>query len=197
LGVERTSVLAPSDAPRTMRRYFPVLSHHEEKEHVMNTHQALKSAIVSGQTVCEAYLKDLSDADLLVRPLPGTNHIAWQLGHLLQAEHDMVNAVKPGSMPELPPGFREKHSKETAKSDDPKAFFTKAQYLEAMKKQRTGTLAALEAMSDADFDKEAPQSLRSFLKTVGDVYTMQSTHWLMHAGQWAIVRRKLGRPPLF
>jgi len=22
-------------------------------------------------------------------------------------------------------------------------------------------------------------------------------HWLMHAGQWAVVRRKLGKPPLF
>jgi hypothetical protein len=163
----------------------------------MNTHQALKSSIVSGQTVCEAYLKDMSDADLLVRPVPGTNHIAWQLGHLLQAEHDMIEAVKPGSMPELPAGFREKHSKETAKSDDPKAFLTKAQYLDAFKKQRAGTLAALEATNDAEFDKQAPEKLRAFLKTVADVYTMQSTHWLMHAGQWAIVWRKLGRPPLF
>ena len=26
---------------------------------------------------------------------------------------------------------------------------------------------------------------------------LAGTHWLMHAGQWAVVRRQLGRPPLF
>jgi hypothetical protein len=32
---------------------------------------------------------------------------------------------------------------------------------------------------------------------VGDVFSMQGGHLLMHAGQWAVVRRKLGRKPLF
>lgn len=163
----------------------------------MDSRKAIKSAILSGQSVCDAYLGDLNDADLLVRPVPGINHIAWQLGHLIAAEHDMLEAVRPHSMPELPAGFREKHSKKTAASDDPKAFCTKAQYLEQFKKQRAGTLALLEKMSDSDLDQQAPEQLRSFLKTVADVFTMQSTHWLMHAGQWAVVRRKLDRPPLF
>jgi hypothetical protein len=29
------------------------------------------------------------------------------------------------------------------------------------------------------------------------VFSMQGSHWMMHAGQWAVLRRKLGRPPLF
>ena len=28
-------------------------------------------------------VSDLSDAELLVRPVPQANHIAWQLGHLI------------------------------------------------------------------------------------------------------------------
>lgn len=163
----------------------------------MDTKQALKSAINGGQHLVESYLADLSDADLLVRPIPGTNHIAWQLGHLIAAENMMLDAVRPGSMPKLPAGFKEKHGKEAAKSDDPKAFLTKAEYLELFKQQRNGTLAVLETMSDAELGKEAPPSLRSFLKRIGDVFAMQGTHWVMHAGQWAIIRRKLGRPPLF
>jgi hypothetical protein len=163
----------------------------------MDTRQALRSGIAGGQSIVDAYLGDLTDADLLVRPVPGTNHIAWQLGHLIAAENMMMDMVRPKSMPELPAGFREKHAKETATSDDPKAFCTKAQYLDAMKKQRQGTLALLETMSDAELDQPAPEPMRAFLKTVGDVFGMQGTHWVMHAGQWAIIRRKLGKPPLF
>jgi hypothetical protein len=163
----------------------------------MDTRGALKNGINSAQTIVDAYLGDLTDADLLVRPVPGTNHLAWQLGHIIAAEHSMVEMVKPGSMPPLPAGFAEKHKKETATNDDAKAFCTKAEYVDAMKKQRAGTLAVLSSLSDSDFDKPAPEAVRGFLKTTGDVFTMQASHWLMHAGQWAVVRRKLGKPPLF
>ncbi len=33
------------------------------------------------------YLGDLTDADIMVRAIPDTNHIAWQLGHLIQSEN--------------------------------------------------------------------------------------------------------------
>jgi hypothetical protein len=32
---------------------------------------------------------------------------------------------------------------------------------------------------------------------VAGIFLMQGTHWTMHAGQWAVIRRKLGRAPLF
>jgi hypothetical protein len=166
------------------------------KEHAVDSRQALKAAIDSGNFICEGYLGDLTDAEIMVRPVPGTNHIAWQLGHIIAAEHQMVELLRPKSMPPLPDGFAEKHTKETAGIDDPKKFLTKAEYLAAMKAQRAGTLAALAKMSDADLDGPAPKQL-SFLKSAAEVFVMQCSHWLMHAGQWAVVRRKLGRKPLF
>jgi hypothetical protein len=163
----------------------------------MNAKEALESCLAFGDKVAGAYLADLTDGDLLIRPVPGTNHIAWQLGHLIGAEHDLIEMVAPGSMPKLPEGFKEKHSKQTAELDDPKAFCTKAEYLKLLKEQRTGTLAALAKMSEAALSQPAPEALRTHLKTVGDVFSMQGGHVLMHAGQWAVVRRKLGRKPLF
>jgi hypothetical protein len=163
----------------------------------VDSRKALRAGIRGAQNVVEAYLGDLTDADLLVRPVPGANHIAWQLGHLIGSENMMLEGVRPKSMPPLPEGFRQKHSKETAKSDDPKNFLTKAEYLELMNKHRASTLAVLDSMSDADLDQPAPEAMRQYLKTVGDVFAMQGSHWMMHAGQWAIIRRKLGRAPLF
>ncbi len=163
----------------------------------MNTKQALKTSIDGANMIWNGYLEDLSDADLLVRPVPGANHIAWQLGHCIAAENMMVNGAKPGAMPKLPEGFEQKHSKETAASDNPKDFLTKAEYLKLAKEQRAATYALLETLSDADLDQPAPESMRSYCPTIGAIFSMQGTHWLMHAGQWAIIRRKLGKPALY
>lgn len=163
----------------------------------MNTKDAIRRSIQSTDMIVNGYLGDLTDAELLVRPVPGANHIAWQLGHLIAAEHGLVSSVAPGSMPKLPDGWQEKYSKETAASDDPKAFHTKNEYLKLMREQRAGTLAVLEKISDADLDKPGPEQFRQFVPTVADIFLLQGNHVLMHAGQWAVVRRKLGRKPLF
>lgn len=163
----------------------------------MNARQAIKSSIDWANMMVQGYLGDLTDAELLVRPVPGANHIAWQLGHLIKSEYEINEETIPGSMPALPAGFAEKYNSDTAKLDSAGAFHPKSVYMELAAQQRAATFAALEKLSDADFDKPAPEKYREWLKTVGDVFILTGTHWLMHAGQWAIVRRKLGRKPMF
>ncbi|HWB08839.1 MAG TPA: DinB family protein [Pirellulales bacterium] len=163
----------------------------------MNAHAALRGALASADSISTSYLNDLSDADLLVRPVPGANHIAWQLGHLIAAENVMMADTCPGSMPALPSGFAEKYTNDTAGSDDRGAFLSKDEYMRLYGEQRAATLKALDSLSETDFDRPAPERYRGYAPTVGDVFGMQATHWLMHAGQWAVVRRKLGHKPLF
>jgi uncharacterized damage-inducible protein DinB len=161
---------------------------------IMHAKDIIKSTIEMGHFVCMSYLADLSDEDLLRRPAPGVNHINWQLGHLIVSENHHGNLVSGGKMPPLPDGFAEKYTKETASSDDPKTFCTKEELLRVAAEQRSGTYAALEAISDADLD--APTGI-PYCKTKGEQLALQGTHWLMHCGQWAVVRRQLGKPPLF
>jgi hypothetical protein len=147
--------------------------------------------------VVQSYLQDLTDEDLFRRPVENANHIAWQLGHLITAEHNLNNMVCPDSMPALPDGFAEQHSTETAASDDQNAFCTKAEYLTALEEQRAGTLALLDKLSDDELQEPAPETLQQFGATVGAVIAGQSAHWMMHAGQWVIVRRQLGKEAMF
>ncbi|MBX7073749.1 MAG: DinB family protein [Pirellulales bacterium] len=160
----------------------------------MNARDALKLSIDMGQTVAMGYVDDLTDADLLRRPTPGCNHINWQLGHCISSEQQMIEAVAPGAMPPLPAGFAEKYTKETATIDDPAKFSNKAELLATAKAVRAATLAALAKTQDADFDKPTGMA---YAPSVGAVFELQGSHWLMHAGQWAVVRRQLGKPPLF
>lgn len=163
----------------------------------MNAHGALRRALADADMITTSYLNDLSDAEILVRAVPGTNHIAWQLGHLIASENGMIGETCPGSMPDLPAGFRDKYNNDTAASDDAKAFLSKDEYLRLYRQQREATLKALDSLSEMDFDRQAPERFRTFVDSVGSIFSMQATHWLMHVGQWAVVRRKLGRKPLF
>lgn len=160
----------------------------------MDSREAIKGSIDTADFVAMGYLADLTDQNLMLRPHPGCNHINWQIGHLVAAEHDMIEKVAPGAMPALPAGFAEKYTKEAATSDDPAKFVAKDDLLRVAKEQRAATLAALSNVSDADLDQ--PTGV-DYAPTVGAMFLLQGCHWLMHCGQWVIVRRSLGKPALF
>ena len=163
----------------------------------MSIAEQIKAELQLPTFVTKTYLQDLTDDNLLMRPHEKANHIAWQLGHLIASEHNLNNMVCPDSMPALPEGFAEKHGKETATSDDKSDFCTKDEYLQAMDEQRAGTLALLDKLSDEELQKPSPEKLQQFGGTVGAVIAGQSAHWMMHAGQWVIVRRQLGKEAMF
>lgn len=163
----------------------------------MSIAEHIKAELQLPGSVAKNYFQDLTDDELMIRPHEKANHIAWQLGHLIAAEHNLNNMVCPDSMPALPEGFAEKHEKEAAASDDKSAFCTKDEYLQAMDEQRAGTLALLDKLSDEELQKPAPEKIQQFGATVGAVIAGQSAHWMMHAGQWVIVRRQLGKEAMF
>jgi hypothetical protein len=163
----------------------------------MNAREALKIGMDSGQMIGMAYLGDLTDEELMHRPHAECNHIKWQLGHLIGSENQIINGVLPGSMPDLPDGFSERYTKETAKSDDAAAFDSKEELLSLYNEQRAAAVAKLESLNDDDLNQEGPEEMKTYAPTVGAAFNLLGGHWLMHGGQWAVIRRQLGRPPLF
>ena len=162
----------------------------------MNAKDAILNLYGFADRIVEKYLEGLSDADLLVRPVEGMNHMAWQLGHLIVSEHSLLNSVKPGASPLLPEGFEEAHGREpdSTGSNDSQRFSTKAHYLELLKVQREATKAVVAGMSSEDLDTPSIEKFRSRLPTFGAVLLLIGSHYIMHSGQWVAVRRKLGLP---
>src|SRR4051812_6918268 len=159
----------------------------------MNARDVIQTALNSTKFLLDRYLSDLSDADLLVRPVPGANTIAWQLGHLIASEPFLVRSQLPDTpYPELPAGFAEAHAKETAASDAPRGFKTKAEYTQLFDRVRGATLAAVKKLSDADLDRPTQGQMAPFAPTLGAFLILVANHTLMHAGQFTVVRRKLG-----
>ena len=52
----------------------------------MNAREAIKQSMNMPDMIWKSYLNDLSDEDLLVRPVDGANHLAWQFIDCLMAE---------------------------------------------------------------------------------------------------------------
>jgi hypothetical protein len=162
----------------------------------MQPKDAIRQVIEFGHLVTRMYVEDLDDSDLFVRSVPGTNHIAWQLGHLAAGTHQMLSELghRP---PDLPAGLAEAHTKDTAASDDPAGFTTKAKYLELAEAMKEASMKAVDATPESSLDAPGPESMREYAPTVGSVLMLLGNHWLMHAGQFIPIRRKIGKPPLF
>src|SRR5262245_8304327 len=84
----------------------------------MTGKEAIKSALQSTQFMLNQYIGDLSDADLLVRPVPTANHPAWQLGHLIGGDYFLIKSQLPdANYPDLPAGFKEQYDGKNSGAD--------------------------------------------------------------------------------
>ncbi len=162
----------------------------------MNAKAALSQVVELGSMVMHAYVDDLTDAELMVRSVPGTNHIAWQLGHLIVATQHMIAELGQPA-PKLPDGFAEAYTAETAALDDGTRFASKAKYLELADQMKAAAIRAIQATPDSVLDQPGPESMRAYAPTMGAVLALLGGHWLMHIGQFVPIRRRLGKPHLF
>jgi len=163
----------------------------------MTAKDAIRYSLESSKWLLTTYLADLSDADLMVRPVPAANHTAWQLGHLISEESKLLASQFPdNTITLLPGGFSKDHRREMAAGDDPAAFRPKAEYLKLFEQVRAGTISALEGLTENELDRPTTGPFAPFASTLGSFFLFVSNHTLMHAGQLTTARRKLGKPVL-
>ena len=155
-------------------------------------------ALESTLATLEMFVGDFTDADLLVRPVPGANHAAWQLGNVIGGDPFLVTAELPGvEYPALPDGFLELHGGKGSKIDADAGFLTKDVYLALLRDVRAVTVAAVRELDDADLNKPSSEKMRWAGPTLCHVLLFAAQHTMQHAGQFTVIRRKLGKPVLF
>ena len=160
--------------------------------------QVLIVALESTKATLEMLVGDFSDADLLVRPVPGANHAAWQIGNVIVGDPYLVKAELPNAVfPELPAGFADLHGGKGAKIDQDAGFLTKDGYLKLLGSTRDATIAAVSKLTDADLDRPSSDGMKWAGPTLAHVLMFAASHTIQHAGQFSVIRRKLGKPVMF
>jgi hypothetical protein len=160
----------------------------------MTTNDLLAAGLERDLGAIKRHVADFSDAELLVRPVPGANHANWQLGHVILSESLLMEGCG-AAMPGLPAGFAERYSKDNIKCDDPGKLATKAELLEVLEKTRRASVAFAKSVTAVQLAKPSP--LAQVWPTVGDLLASWPAHNAMHMGQIQVLRRKLGKPILF
>lgn len=140
-----------------------------------------------------AVIDSFSDDEIFVRPVPGANHAAWQIGHLINSQSRMVGRLG-GKLPELPAGFETKFTKQTASLDNPSDFLDRKTLRDLTAKMAEAAVAAARAIKTEDLEK---QTGVQFAPTYFDMLVLISAHAAMHIGQMQVIRRKLGKPIMF
>ena len=163
----------------------------------MQAKDVIKLALKSNQDMLNGFLADLSDQDLAVRPVPGANTIAWQLGHLISSESGIGAIIASAKYPELPAGFKNGYNNDTATGTPPGGYLKKTEYLDLFNKVRSATIAAVDGLSEADFDKPTTGSMAKWAPNLGALLLLTANHTTMHTGQFTVVRRLLKKPVLF
>ena len=121
----------------------------------MNAKDLLRFNVKFTHQVTQKYLDDVTDQELFVRAVPGSNHLAWQLGHLVASERSLLEAIG-ADVPDLPEGFAETHGKDNVDSDDPSQFLTKAEYFKLMDQMHQAAEAAIDKTYAAGLDAPVP-----------------------------------------
>jgi uncharacterized damage-inducible protein DinB len=162
----------------------------------MNYIDAVKDNMALGEMIWGMLTDDLSDADLFVRPVPGANHLAWLLGHVIVAEWRFMKSMGL-TPPALPEGFEDVHTAAGAGSDGGPGFLTLSGYRDLMKSMRATLLKAVDAMTEADLQKPTEGRIAMIAPTVGKLLILNGNHNAFHTGQLSVIRRKLGKPVKF
>jgi hypothetical protein len=162
------------------------------------THTELMADVLTRDgEILKMTVADFAEEDLLVRPVPGANHAAWQLGHLVASAAHLVGAVAPEVIPGPLAAFGEKFSGKTADVDDPAFFPKKAELLEAFTQAYNAAANWVRTLTPEEMSRPTPGRMAEYAPTVGHIALMLASHIMMHVGQMQVLRRRLGKPLLF
>lgn len=163
----------------------------------MPQNELIVDVLRSGLGFLQMTLADMTDADLVQRPVPNANTALWQIGHLIKSEANMINGCAGRTVVELPAGFADRYKRETATETDASKLGSKAELMALYQKLRNQIADWVATLSPDELAKPSPESLRGMVPTVGHVLQLLPAHTGMHVGQIQVLRRKLGKPLLF
>ena len=160
--------------------------------------QALEQ-IEAARTSSLQRLADLREDEWFVMP-GGISHIAWQAGHLAFAEYRMCVVRIRGEGEDdaaiLPPEYFTLFGAATTAVADPSKYPTPGELIARLQIVHTAAMECCRDLTDADLDTPCQKPHPLFNTKLGSLLWC-SRHEMMHAGQIGLLRRLLGKKPMW
>ena len=108
----------------------------------------------------------------------------------------MREGIDSGKGLKTPEYFTKAHSNDSIGSEDADAFLAKQNSLDLFSQVRDLSASVLDSETAAELQSHATDTFRAFCPTILDRFLLIAAHPMMHAKQFAVVRRQLGKPVL-
>jgi hypothetical protein len=147
----------------------------------------------------EQFLPDLTPAEWFWSPEQYPTHVAWQVGHLAVAQYNLCLRRQRGRTAAdeslISDAFIEAFKFGSQPANDRAQYPPLDEIKRVLDRVHEQSLSELEKCSDADLDEPLADPHPRFATKLGAV-EFCSQHELVHAGQIAMLRRLMGKPPL-
>jgi uncharacterized damage-inducible protein DinB len=163
----------------------------------MNAIELIKLTLAQSKAMTMNLVADMRDQPTVMPTPHGGNHPLWVLGHLTYAEAGLLGRFIGGGANPL-----EKWKPIFGGGSEPVADASKYpswdELMAEFERVRANTLKTLATYTDADLDRptNAPENMKTFFGTIGQVFMMIALHGTFHGGQVADARRTAGKKPL-
>jgi hypothetical protein len=145
------------------------------------------------------FLTGLSDQEWFWCPSELTTHIAWQVGHVAVSQYNLCLRRVRGRTAEdetlIPDHFIEVFKLGSTPDPDPQNNPSLAEIRQVFDAVEQQVVTELATREDEDLDVPVEQPHPVF-KTKLEAVEYAPQHELVHAGQIALLRRMMGKPPL-
>ena len=159
-----------------------------------SVNDSLAFGLSSSATLLKRYVADLSPGEYVHRPSPGANCAAWTVGHLAMTDRRMLERLG-AALPPLPEGFDRRFSRDEG-CPQAQEFGDVGTIISVFDDHRSRLVAAVKSVKPEQLDRKLEKPI-AMATTVGEAIAFFAVHSAMHAGQIVMIRRSLGRPPLF
>jgi hypothetical protein len=165
-----------------------------------NAHIELAINQIRGSRIfTKRFLTDLTDAEWFWMPPQYTTHIAWQIGHIATAQYGLclrrVRGRTKADESLISGAFIEAFTIGSKPVADPKQSPPLEEIKRVLDAVFDQSVSELQACSEADLNVPLDEPHPVF-KTKLSAVEFTALHEMVHAGQIAMLRRLMGKPPL-
>jgi hypothetical protein len=146
-------------------------------------------------------LAQVPEADWFVMPAGCPSHVAWQVGHLAFAEARLV-VERVGGRTEvgggvLPAEYVALFGRSSVPEPDPARHPSLAELRRTFDRIHEAALQTLRDTADSELETLMSGSPHRFCRTKADFARWVSHHEFQHSGQIGLIRRMLGKNPVW
>jgi hypothetical protein len=154
----------------------------------------------SAREYTRGLLAGVDDADWFRQPSEGVTHIAWQVGHLAIAEYRLSLAQLRGMRPDderfVPPDYVTLFGRGSEPSADESRYPSPGELRGVLDSVHEHVLAELPSYPDVQLDLP-PEREHPLCKTKLACIEWCARHEMLHGGQIGLLKRLLGKKPVW